>query len=661
MSEAKWLPSGIMKVGNFMKLGLLSLAVVALIVPATVLLTACSSEVGGYQALPVARAVATQTPTSTVQVTHNSESRSIQMPRIRDYFTDGDYNYFLLDVGAIQHMYLATIFTPTFNPGGHVTINMAQTSTTTTAVTQGATNSASSSLTTSTTEGASVSLSYQIQAGPSFARVTAGVSVSANFSVTQTGTTTRSWSTNLSEAVSHGTQETFGVTIGPNAERGYYRAALFATSDIFIVLQTSLDNTELVEFQEVTIASGFSRRVEFSPTRTFDNSPVTPINLHDMSCEWFLRALPVPEEEGPPYHITNLNFRKVVAGAHTAAITESGELWAWGGNNFGQLGDGTTTTRHVPVRIGTAINWSYVSIGGGHTVAITSSGQLWAWGRNDWGQLGIGTSGANANRHIPTRVGTASNWASVSAGSYFTVAITTSGQLWTWGSNNGSQLGDGTSINRSSPMRIGSATNWDSVSAGNAHTLALTTNGQIWSWGSNSRGQLGISGGSLNIPTRIGTTSNWSSVSAGNTHSTALTTDGQLWAWGLNEHGQLGDSIGVGTLAGRSTPTRVGVSTNWISVSAGGFSTLAVDRAGRLWSWGNNNSGQLGNGTTIRSYHPVEIVIPHNPRIIAMGGSHAVVLMTNGQLWAWGNNNSGRLGDNTTTNRHAPVIIASPS
>ena len=179
-------------------------------------------------------------------------------------------------------------------------------------------------------------------------------------------------------------------------------------------------------------------------------------------------------------------MRVSLGGHYTVAIMTNGELWAWGANWIGQLGDGTTIERHNPVRIGTASNWASVSAGDSHTMAITASGELWAWGSN-FGWLGDGTM---TDRHSPVRIGTASNWASVSASNH-TMAITASGELWAWGSNDAGQLGDGTTINRHSPVRIGTASNWASVSAGNSHTMAITASGELWAWGWNGNGQLG--------------------------------------------------------------------------------------------------------------------------------------------------------------------------
>ncbi|MCL2233068.1 MAG: hypothetical protein FWB99_08335, partial [Treponema sp.] len=223
---------------------------------------------------------------------------------------------------------------------------------------------------------------------------------------------------------------------------------------------------------------------------------------------------------------------------HTAAVRTDGTLWAWGSNWYGKIGDGTITrrddnwniiednTRYSPVRIGTATTWRSVSAGFRHTMAIRIDGTLWAWGNNEFGQIGDGTTTRrdpnspwiiieDNTRIAPVQVGTATNWASVNADWGQVVAIRTDGTLWVWGINESGILGDGTMTNRTSPVRIGTATNWASASVGRlwareagswpwGYFIAVRTDGTLWAWGYNWYGNLGVGAGGTRIaPTRV--------------------------------------------------------------------------------------------------------------------------------------------------------------
>jgi alpha-tubulin suppressor-like RCC1 family protein len=255
-----------------------------------------------------------------------------------------------------------------------------------------------------------------------------------------------------------------------------------------------------------------------------------------------------------------------------------------------------------------------VSAGLGHSLGIKTDGSLWAWGRNDSGQLGDGTT---TNRHSPIRIGNESNWVSFSAGDAQQFAINRNGELWTWGG--AIFFDDGSRTYRTSPARIGNDTNWAYLSA-NEGGLAIRTNGEIWnirgmptsasSWLGNNNNWVSVSGGRYAInrngelwnllmgPVRIGSDTNWAFVSAGDVNSFAIKTDGTLWGWGF---GRLGD----GTFTDeRRSPVRIGRNTNWASVSAGFSHTLAIKTNGELWAWG---SGFLGDGTTTPRHSPVRI------------------------------------------------------
>jgi gliding motility-associated-like protein len=174
---------------------------------------------------------------------------------------------------------------------------------------------------------------------------------------------------------------------------------------------------------------------------------------------------------------------------HTLAIKTDGTLWAWGSNTLGELGNGTNIDINVPIQIGNANNWSTINAAHGHfTTAIKTDGTLWAWGGNTWGQLGNGTFN---NTNIPTQVGTTNNWSSVSAGGGHTIALKTDGGLWAWGYNGNGELGDGTTINKNTPKLIGTTNSWASIDVGNVFTVSSKTDGSLYSWGYNYNGQLG--------------------------------------------------------------------------------------------------------------------------------------------------------------------------
>ncbi len=363
---------------------------------------------------------------------------------------------------------------------------------------------------------------------------------------------------------------------------------------------------------------------------------------------------------------SSLYTQVAVGRSSVCAITTLGELYCWGQGTDGRLGLGDTDDRSTPTRVGTATNWSQISVSS-HACASNTDGELYCWGRGSSGQLGLGDG---ANRTTPTRVGTGTGWSQVGTGLNHTCAVLNRIRLFCWGSNSRGQLGVGLSdyTSRNTPTRVNFDAGWKQVDLGIGHTCAVRTpivlvscetipppqdlsgcitadEPRIRCWGEDQRNQLGQMVPhppsppfnphfiSSTVPVRIGTATNWAQASTGSAHSCGLNIDGEIHCWGWNLAGQLG----LGDTVERNTHTRVGTATNWSQMDSGFAYTCAINTAGELYCWGAGANRQLGTatGVDIRT-SPIRVGTATNWSQINLGDTHACAINTSKELYCWG-------------------------
>ena len=406
----------------------------------------------------------------------------------------------------------------------------------------------------------------------------------------------------------------------------------------------------------------------------------------------------------PPKISRGIRFSQISAGGYQAGdfrgfsvgVASDGNAYAWGSNQQGQLGQGTTssTPQKTPVKVplpdGVPAGFTYTQAvaGGYHVLAVGSDDIVYSWGANDHGQLGDGTTTDHSKpQPVKGEYGQPFKAVQVSAGAYDSAAIDQQGRVYTWGSENNNY----TAYSRSKPTpTLAKDPNGSSqglhaaqVSLGWSFIMAMDTDGSLYSWGYDNYGQLGNGTATGEYSTTYtadpapvpdpGNTSRTfkaAQISAGANHALAISQDGAAWAWGYNDHGQLGD----GTKTSKPSPRRVpsptgssqGLQAAWIS--AGVHHSLAIDQNGAAWAWGWNTDGQLGDGTTSDQPTPTRVSPPAGQdkagsglaaARASAGRNHSLAIGQDGNAYAWGDNQYGQLGiEQSLTESSTPAPVA---
>gem|GEM_PF-456429 len=305
------------------------------------------------------------------------------------------------------------------------------------------------------------------------------------------------------------------------------------------------------------------------------------------------RIMPAPVAGGVRFQALDSGHNDQAA--HTCGLTAAGVLHCWGRNTSGRLGVGSTVAAGVPVRGG--FTFAAVSAGFRHTCGVTTSGEAYCWGDNTLGALGNGTERGSS---LPVRVSGQLAFQSISTGGFFTCGVTVGGQAYCWGMNRSGQLGNGSTDQDAhpSPEPVRADVTFRSVAAALAYACAVSTSGEMYCWGSNSTGQLGTGGRTSSaVPVAVSSGLSFRMVSVGG-HSCGITTNDEAYCWGANGSGQLGDGSRVGAGDVRAVPARVSGRLRFRSVSVGADHTCGVTTNRVVYCWGSNEHAKLGASTT---------------------------------------------------------------
>jgi alpha-tubulin suppressor-like RCC1 family protein len=345
---------------------------------------------------------------------------------------------------------------------------------------------------------------------------------------------------------------------------------------------------------------------------------------------------------------------------HTCAIKLSGQLWCWGQDSRGQLGNGGANTNSaLPVQVGADTNWKQVSAGSASTCATKTTGTLWCWGRDDFGQLGNG-AGTTGDQSVPIQVGTAVDWKVISVGLGETACgLRANKRIYCWGRDNNGQVGNGPGgfADVLSPVQVaGNHADWTTVSTGGYHVCGRRTNRRLYCWGDDLDGAVGDGGAGVDRSSPVlvaGGFTNWTSVASGITHACGRRANGRLYCWGSDINGGLGNG---GANTSRRAPVQVaGAATNWKVVGAGSYLTCATKTNGRLYCWGFDAYGGVGTGVAdgIDNRSPAQVAGGATTwKTAVMGNHHTCALRTDSRLFCWGYGFFGQRGDGVSGNNN---------
>lgn len=401
--------------------------------------------------------------------------------------------------------------------------------------------------------------------------------------------------------------------LAPTVFVGLLLLAVFLTVICILEFRTKEETTEL-PVPETTEEENVS---EENVSEENQDPVYVPVKLEKLTSEEYTAIL------GKSAYVTATEN-------NVAVITDTGDLYVWGSNEYGQVGCGGTEMQNKPIRV--LKNVASVQMNELNTAALTQEGELYIWGNNDFFQIG---NGDWEDQHTPLLV--MNDVKEMSLGIGCCGALLENGDLYGWGDPNGNGIG----MDRLHPTLV--AGNVETFAMGRYNGGAVTTEGDLYMWGENWNGQVGNGSKEPNL-TPVKIMENVKTLCLGTTTSSVITKDGELYVWGANEHGQVGN----GELKDRAVeePIRIlpGISQVFWSTGASSAHGAAITVSGALYMWGNNDNGQLlENSYSI--YDTPEKIIGSKVAYVSLGQRHTAVIMENGDLYLFGDNSSHQIND----------------
>lgn len=400
------------------------------------------------------------------------------------------------------------------------------------------------------------------------------------------------------------------------------------------------------------------------PGRPKEIATCDEVNACQYTCEGDLvRCAP----GGPCVAALSCPWTVIAAGlGHSCALKSAGNLYCWGHNQQYQLGTGAVdASPQAPRRVASPNLWTSVTVASGSTCSLSSDKRLYCWGDNNRGILGQGLPSSHAAKTPEALDG--DDWTAVQCNFSNCCGLRRAGELFCWGANTYGQAGATPTADVPAPVAVSPGASWKSVSCSQFHCCGIQTQGQLYCWGRNTNGELGIGvagdASSKSTPHRVGNASDWKAVSAGGAHSCAIKEGGTIWCWGHSFYGQLGIGIqGEGAL--RTAPTQVDSASDWASVSSGGDHVCARKATGALFCWGRNRFGQLELGTTGFSDDrtiPSRVGMASDWVSVSAGWMHTCGFRSDGTLLCWGLNDKGQIGNPNSLDAFAlPTPVPAP-